>query len=222
MPQEEQAVDKAVAALADDPRAAVTRLLATRAGVERMIGLWSAIAEAATPAGWDDAHAHHFRVIFLCGRMPADDEAIGLRDDSWRLYLRNAPADMIADDDPAPWNDAEAAEVAAGLRDLARGRIAELRDVLDRMPDPLPSWLAQAEADAMLPRAEDALLLRYETQRSREFHRAPGRPDPDGPVRVRPRGRRGGRRGRPGGIHGRKTAFNPFCTRDFRRIGFGR
>ncbi len=81
---------------------------------------------------------------------------------------------MIADDDPAPWNDAEAAEVAAGLRDLARGRIAELRDVLDRLPDPLPSWLAQAEADAMLPRAEDALLLRYETQRSREFHRALG------------------------------------------------
>ncbi len=89
--QEEQAVDKAVAALADDPRAAVARLLATRAGVERMIGLWSGIAEAATPEGWNDDHAHHFRVIFLCGRMPADDEAIGLRDDSWRLYLRNAP-----------------------------------------------------------------------------------------------------------------------------------
>jgi hypothetical protein len=172
--QEEKAVDQAVASLPDDPRGAVDRLLATRAGVERLIGLWSEIAEAATPDGWDDDQAHHFRLIFLCGRMPADDEAIGLRDDSWRLYLRNAPADMIADDDPEPWGDPEAAEVAAGLRDLAAGRIAELRALRDRLADPVASWLAQAEAEAMLPRKEDALLLRYETQRSREFHRALG------------------------------------------------
>ncbi|HEY2155993.1 MAG TPA: hypothetical protein VGH33_10210 [Isosphaeraceae bacterium] len=170
--QEQRKVDEAVAALPDDPRGAVERLLATRAGVERMIALWAEIAGAATPDGWDDAH--HFRVIFLCGRMPADDEAIGLRDDSWRLYLRNAPADMIADDDPEPWGDAEALEVAAGLRDLAAGRIAELRADRDRLADPLPSWLAQAEAETLLPREEDALLLRYESQRSREFHRALG------------------------------------------------
>ncbi len=219
--QEERAVDKAVAALPDDPRGAVERLLATRAGVERMIGLWSGIAEAATPEGWDDAHAHHFRVIFLCGRMPADDEAVGLRDDSWRLYLRNAPADMIADDDPEPWNDAEADEVAAGLRGLAAGRIAELRDALDRLADPVPSWLAQAEAEALLPLAEDAPAPLRDPAVARVPPR-PGRPDPDGPDRVRPRGRRGGRGGCRGRIRRRKTAFNPFHARGLRGIGFGR
>lgn len=172
--REEREVDEAVAALADDPRGAVDRLLATRAGVDRMIAMWGEIAEAATPGGWDDAHAHHFRAIFLCGHMPGDDEAIGLRDDSWRLYLRNAPGGMIADDDPEPWGDAEAEEVAAGLRELAAGQIADLRAFRDELADPMPSWLPQAEAEALVPRPEDLLLLRYETQRSREFHRALG------------------------------------------------
>jgi hypothetical protein len=168
-------VEKLVEALADDPYDAVKALESTRAGVERLIAMWEEIAEAAvTPGGWDDADDHHARVLQLCGYEPDDDDAADIHNDSWRLYLRNAPADKRDDDDPEPWTDAEAEAAAARLRDLAAQELGDLREALDDLPDETSSWLRQAEALALEPRNEDGLLLRYETQRSREFHRALG------------------------------------------------
>ena len=140
-----------------------------------MIMIRSGSSEAAaSPDGWDDADAHHFRVLALLGLRPEDAEADDVREDSWRLYLRNAPEGSVAPGQPEPLGDAEAEEVAAWLRDLAAEEIAALREALDALPDPTPSWLRQAEAEALLPSREDALALRYEAQRSREFHRALG------------------------------------------------
>ena len=171
---EDQKVEKLVAALDESPYESVAALSATRAGVERLIAMWTEIAEAATPDGWDDVDAHHFRVISLQGLTPEDDEADLLRESSWRLYLRNAPEGSTPPDQPDPLDDAEAEEVSAALRALAAEELANLRKVVDRLPDETSSWLRQAEASAMLPQKEDVLLLRYESQRSREFHRALG------------------------------------------------
>ena len=130
--QEDRAVGTAVKALGDDPAGAVEALYATRAGVERMIAMWSEVAEAAaSPDGWDDADAHHFRVLALLGLRPEDAEADDVREDSWRLYLRNAPEGSVAPGQPEPLDDAEAEEVAAWLRDLAAEEIVALREALD-------------------------------------------------------------------------------------------
>jgi hypothetical protein len=217
-----------------DRAAALAALARRRAGVDRLIALREEIAEAArSPEAWDDDEAHHFTLIALEGYCPADAPAAPLRDASWRLYLRNAP-EMRGDGDPEPLGDAAAAAVAAELRRLALGRIEALRRLRSGLPG---EPTREAEAEAFEPRPEDAALLRYEAQLTRQFHKAladlvrlaksgddlvPA--EPGGPRRRRPRRAR-----RPNPIRRRKPILgkrlhpirNP-PRRAPRRSGMGR
>lgn len=170
--KEQEAIDASVADLVKQPAQALRTLRSTRAGIVRLIQMWSAIAEACTPDGWDDVNAHHFQLLRLCGHFPAEPAVIGLRDASWRLYLRNAPDDMIDDDDPEPWDDATAESIAEQIRALTRQQIESYAPLHDELPDPTPWRHRQAEAEAFAPHRDDALLLHYEAQLSREFHRS--------------------------------------------------
>ncbi len=157
----------------DDPGDAVAALLATRAGVARMAAMWDGLAGAAAdPAGWNDFEEHHLRLFTLQGRMPGDDDMREFFEASWRLLMANN--EDYDDEELEPYAPAEATAAAAVIRKFALGRSEALREVWQSLPDDSAARDAQAELDAFAPHPEDAPLLRYEAQLSRQFHRALG------------------------------------------------
>ncbi len=169
--EERVRVARAAARLFDDPERAREGLMGSRAGVDRLVALWSEIERASRAIGdWVDNEAHHLALIALRGALPDDPPEDELGDVSWALYVRNVPEDREAEDDADPIDDAEATAIAGRIGRLAAGHLAWLSALRASLPDPL----REAEAAAFDPRPEDASLLRYEAHLSREFHRSLG------------------------------------------------
>jgi hypothetical protein len=170
----EDDVDRLAEELVDEentwPRGTVDALMASRRGVGRLIELWEHVAEAAA-ASWADAD-DHFLMIRLHGHLGGDDEVRTICDASWRLFLAEAPEEYEPGVDPEPWAPAEAEVARRVIVDLASSHLAALRELRPAVPDDAAARDAHAEVMAFAPRPEDAPLLRYEAQRSREFHRA--------------------------------------------------
>ncbi len=169
-------LDRLVEKLADEPESAVLALRSTRAGARRLAGLWRALAEASRqPAGWNDYHGHHLRLFHLLGGTPGDDELRRVFDLSWPLHLSNDPE--MADPDLEEFRPATAEQAAAAsawIHQLTLSEAAALEELAAALPDDTLAVARLAEAEALASRPEDALLLRYEAQRVREFHRALG------------------------------------------------
>ena len=170
--RERAALRRDVRTLLDDPARGLAALRATRAGVEKLIAMWSEIAEAvAEPGRWLYGDVHHEPLIALLGLREddEDEEAVAVVEASWRLLLRDRP-----DIDPSPfvpWTDEEAPEVRERIGDLADEALDRLEALHDRLPDRASERARRAEVAAFEPRPEDAPLLRYEGQLDREFHR---------------------------------------------------
>ena len=104
--------------------------------------------------------------------MPGDDDMREFFEASWRILLAND--EELDDEELEPYTPAEAAAAAAVIRKFALGRSEALHEHRRSLPDDSAARDAQAELDAFDPRPEDAPLLRYEGQLSRQFHKALG------------------------------------------------
>jgi hypothetical protein len=145
---EEGRLDAAMRTFRTDPQATLDALVRSRAGVDRLIAMWSEIAEAArAPEGWVDDDAHHFALMYLHGMLPADPPMVPLRDASNRLFLRNHP-ELREVGDPPPLGDAEAVDVAAMIRRMALAKLKSLRELRAALPG---APIAEAEAEAYEP-----------------------------------------------------------------------
>jgi hypothetical protein len=166
--RERAELDETFARLEQEPEDALAELMSTRAGVDRLIEVWSEIEEAlATPDGWCDPEIHHFPLVRLHGLRAGDDGATLVRQMSWRLTLRNR-GDI--DTNGQELLDDEGAERARGMiARLAEARLRALREQYDVMPDDDAERDNFAELAGLAPRPEDAVMFRYEAQQNRVF-----------------------------------------------------
>jgi hypothetical protein len=141
--------------------------------VAELAAMWDELAEAAAePGGWSDFHDHHLRFFRLQARQPGDDDMRDAFELSWRLMLTNDEELREDEEDFDPYDGRHAAIAARRIREFAQAEADRLRALWPTLPDDSPARAARAEADAFEPRPEDAPLLRYEAQLSRQFHRA--------------------------------------------------
>ena len=173
--RERAAVDRDVKTLFDDPKAGLKALLASRAGVARVMEMWAAIFRAAIEPGyWFDPDAQHQTFLALMGLdgEDSDDESRATVGASWRLLLHDRPE--VDPEGFVPLDDEEAASVRDQIARVAGERLNRLAAIQTDLPDRSAERSRHAELAAFDPRPEDALLLRYEGQIDREFHRSLG------------------------------------------------
>ena len=172
--RQREAIDRLVDRLAVEPFEVEQALRSTRAGTARLIGMWEELADGLTgPRDWNDGDDHHLHLFHLMGQLPGDDDVQDVFADSWRLYLTNADLEEPADGHRRFSKREEDAAVAR-LHALMARRIEALTEHWHALPDDSPALDRSAEGEALAPTKDDMLALRYEAQRSREFHRALG------------------------------------------------
>ena len=144
-------IDVALHRLAIEPGSSLARLRCDAAGLDALIGLWDALAEAAArPGGWHSRPEHHDRLLALLGH-PAGSDPQGLE-------VARASLALLGGDDPA---------AAAGLRAFCLDRAAELRRERSAFWD--PAVIRRRTIDlACAPTSKEAQLLHRYERRARE------------------------------------------------------
>ena len=163
-------LDEMALRIEDDPEAIAEELLATRAGVGCLIGLWEDLLGAlGRPGGWG-TDAPHDRFVCLLNLItrPEDPDRSRLRDDS-RMLLA---CSRFGDSSPADGGltAEEFRPLAAPLVAFCRKSIDRLADCRAGLPEEAPGLgrTATVEMRSLEPRAEDALHHRYEARLDRE------------------------------------------------------
>jgi hypothetical protein len=171
------AVARLAARIDEEPVEVEAELRSTRVGTERLIAMWTDLADSFDgPRDWRDFDGQHMRLFHLLGCGPGDRdespeaaEAFAL---SWPLHLTNARDLDLPSDGFMPFDEREEIAAVARLRAFMERQIAALTEHWHALPDSSIALDRAAEADALQPTKEDMLALRYESQRHREFHKA--------------------------------------------------
>ena len=151
-------VERAVDRFEDDPKAALSLLESTAAGIDRLLGAWGELDAAleSGPAAWCQER-YHTRLMLLLGhpRVGGLYEAGPLPQASARLLRSHAPGAK-----PLPAGEAEGS--VAGLRRLAAGAMDRLRELRRHAPDPSADRRRAMEAAGGDTSKEAQLRHRYE------------------------------------------------------------
>ena len=151
-------VERLVDRFEDDPKAALSLLESTAAGIDRLLGAWGELDAAleSGPAAWCQER-YHARLMLLLGhpRVGGLYEAGPLPQASARLLRSHAPGAK-----PLPAGEAE--ESIAGLRRLAAGAMDRLRELRQHAPDPSADRRRAMEAASADTSKEAQLRHRYE------------------------------------------------------------
>ncbi len=151
-------VERAVDRFEDDPKAALSLLESTAAGIDRLLGAWGELDAAleSGPAAWCQER-YHARLMLLLGhpRVGGLYEAGPLPQASARLLRSYAPGAK-----PLPAGEAEGS--VARLRRLAAGAMDRLRELRRHAPNPSADRRRAMEAASADTSKEAQLRHRYE------------------------------------------------------------
>ena len=172
----ETSVEAAIAALPKHPETSVALLMNSKLGVSRLLDLWTEMRNAlAEPGFWSDYETQHDRLCHLMGiNGRRDSEALERISHASCLLTTFHSPELADENDPPPFDEAEAEAARAMLHGLCRDRIKALDDRWDTMDDGSAEALRWVEMKCQEPQPEDAAYHRYEARLDRESRSAIG------------------------------------------------